>query len=198
MAPGIKPLEVAVTRARTTGRLQQGSVLLISMVLLIALSILGLSSMRTSLTEEKVARSIQDLNIASEAAESALRHGQRQLKTAYQKSFQAGFTKSHELGAEPPNLGDWENNIYQLALGDMQVDQSSKAMNSNAKVAAWLPKYRLEEFSVPGNELDTGSSISLEEKEPRSTSYFRVIARGVGMDGDNQVLLESVVIEQTK
>lgn len=179
-------------------RSQQGNILFISVAMLAALSILGLSAMRTSLTEEKISQSVLDLNIATEAAESALRHGQRQLKTAYQRTFQAGFTKTHELGAEPPDLSDWNNNIYQMSSGDIQVDQTSKALDTSGEVAAWLPKYRLEEFFVPGNELDTGSSISLEEKEPRSTSYFRVIARGVGLDGENEILLESVVIEQTR
>ena len=187
------------TTNRFAGRQrQQGNILFMSVVLLAALSILGLSAMRTSLTEEKVSQAILDLNIATEAAESALRHGQRQLKTAYQRTFQAGFSKTHELGAEPPDLSDWNNNIYQMGRADIQVDRSSKALDRDTKVDAWLPKYRLEEFFVPGNELDTGSSISLEEKEPRSTSYFRVIARGVGLDGENEILLESVVIEQTR
>jgi type IV pilus assembly protein PilX len=177
---------------------QKGSILFISIVMLAALTILGLSSMRTALTEEKISQSIQDLHIATEAAESALRHGQRQLKTAYQKKFQDGFSTTHELGAEPPNLGDWENDIYKMVIGDLQVDRSSKALDSDTKVLAWLPKYRLEEFFVPGNELDSGSSVSAEEKGPRSTSYFRVIARGLGLDGKNEVMLESVVIEQTR
>ncbi len=173
-----------------------------SIVLLAALSILGLSSMRTALTEEKIAQSIQDLHIATEAAESALRHGQRQLKTAHQKTFQDGFTATHDLGQPPHNLPhnltDWESDIYQLAITDMSVDRTSKALDSDSKVAAWLPKYRLEEFFLPGNELDTGSSISSEEKSLRSTSYFRVIARGLGLDGKNEIMLESVVIEGTR
>ncbi len=177
---------------------QKGNILFMSIVLLAALSILGLSSMRTALTEEKIAQSIQDLHIATEAAESALRHGQRQLKTAYQKAFQDGFTATHELGSVPPNLGDWENNIYQLAISEMTVDRTSIALDSDTKVAAWMPRYRLEEFFLPGNELDSGGSISAEEKGPRSTSYFRVIARGLGLDGKNEVMLESVVIEQTR
>ncbi len=41
-----------------------------------------------------------------------------------------------------------------MQLNDIQVDRSSKALDSDLKVAAWLPKYRLEEFSVPDNELD--------------------------------------------
>ena len=177
---------------------QQGNILFISMVLLAALSILGLSSMRTALTEEKISQSNQDLNISQEAAESALRHGQRQLKKAYQITFEEGFSKTHLLGAIAPDLSDWDTKIYQMQISEMQVDRSSKALDSDAKVAAWLPKYRLEEFSVPNNEKDTGSSVSAEEKEPRSTSYFRIIARGVGLDGQNETMLESIVIEQTR
>jgi len=179
---------------------QGGNILFISMVLLAALSILGLSSMRTALTEEKISQSNQDLNIAQEAAESALRHGQRQLKKAYQITFDNGFTKTHLLGAVAPDLSVWDNSEnYQVGIADMQVDQnSSKALDSDIKVEAWLPKYRLEEFSVPNNEKDTGTSVSAEEKEPRSTSYFRIIARGVGLDGQNETMLESIVIEQTR
>lgn len=191
--PEIRPLPTKAPPGQ-----QNGNILFICAALLAALSILGLSSMRTSLTEERISQSVQDLNIASEAAESALRHGQRQLKTAYQKSLQSGFYKTHTLGAIAPDLSQWENGIYRMSLQDMTVDRSSLALNNDSKVQAWLPRYRLEEFFVPDNELDTGSSISREEKAPRSTSYFRVIARGVGLQGENEILLESIVIEQTR
>lgn len=177
---------------------QRGNILFMSITLLAALSVLGLSSMRTALTEEKISQSTLDLNISTEAAESALRHAQHQLKIAPQKTVQAGYTKSYVLGANPPNLGDWENDVYQLEISDMLLDRSSEALSTDAKVAAWMPKYKLEEFFVSSNELDTGSSVSAEEKEPRSTSYFRIIARGLGLDERNETLLESVVIEQTR
>ena len=53
-------------------RYQSGTALVMALVILMILTILGISSMNTSIMEEKMSGNIQDLNRAFEAAESGL------------------------------------------------------------------------------------------------------------------------------
>ena len=184
---------------------QQGNILFISIVMLTALSILGLSAMRTSMTEEKISQSVQDMHLATEAAESALRHGQRFLKNASQRDTDAGFYKTWELdGPAPPDLSQvaWNKGeapdtsvrpYYQLTAADMQM--SGTVFTSLTTQP--LPKFILEEIAVEGADLTKGHEAD-EIGDPRETSYFRVISRGLGLNQQNEIILESLIIENTK
>ncbi|MGD8589131.1 MAG: PilX N-terminal domain-containing pilus assembly protein, partial [Chromatiales bacterium] len=54
-------------------QLQQGSVLIVSLILLLVMTLLGLSAMQSSLMEETMAGNVKDRNLAFQAAEAALR-----------------------------------------------------------------------------------------------------------------------------
>lgn len=184
---------------------QQGNILFISIVMLTALSILGLSAMRTSMTEEKISQSVQDLHLATEAAESALRHGQRFLKNAYQRGTDPGFYKTWELDGPPPpdlSMDAWNRGeapdtsvkpYYQLSSADMQMNSSVFTSRTQQS----LPKFILEEIAVEGADLTKGHEAD-EIGDPRETSYFRVIGRGLGLSDQNEIILESLIIENTK
>lgn len=52
---------------------QQGAVLVVSLIMLLIMTIIGVSAMRTTILEEKMAGNYRDSNIAFQAAEAALR-----------------------------------------------------------------------------------------------------------------------------
>ena len=58
---------------------QNGTVLIISMIILLIMTIIGLSSMRSTIMEEKMSQNVRDTNLAFEAAEAALRDAGRWL-----------------------------------------------------------------------------------------------------------------------
>ena len=51
---------------------QQGAVLVVSLIMLLVMTLIGISSMRTTVLEEKMASNYRDSNIAFQAAEAAL------------------------------------------------------------------------------------------------------------------------------
>lgn len=61
---------------------QKGIVLIMVLSLLLALTILGVSSMSTSTLETRMANNFQDRNTAFQAAEAALREGERLVETS--------------------------------------------------------------------------------------------------------------------
>ena len=55
---------------------QNGSALVISLILLVVMTLLGVQAMRTNLTQERMASNVQDRNFAFQGAEAALRAGE--------------------------------------------------------------------------------------------------------------------------
>ena len=58
---------------------QSGAVLIISLIMLLLLTLKGASSIQTTSLEEKMAGNLRDLNLAFQAAESALRDAERDI-----------------------------------------------------------------------------------------------------------------------
>lgn len=59
---------------------QAGVVLVISLIMLLLLTLIGISSMQTVIIEERMAGNMGDRNLAFQAAESALRHAEKFIK----------------------------------------------------------------------------------------------------------------------
>jgi type IV pilus assembly protein PilX len=65
------------THASIIGRKQDGAVLITALLLLLVMTLLGLSGARTTTLEEKMAGNMRDRHRAFQAAEAALREGER-------------------------------------------------------------------------------------------------------------------------
>lgn len=60
------------TLTRSSERLQRGAVLVVSMILLLVMTLIGVTGMNTTSLEEKMAANTQEVNRAFQAAETAL------------------------------------------------------------------------------------------------------------------------------
>ena len=58
---------------------QQGAVLLVSLIMLVIITVIGLASMRDTTLQERMAANLRDQQIALQTAEAALRAGERRL-----------------------------------------------------------------------------------------------------------------------
>jgi len=66
---------------------QHGVVLIMAMVILFAMTLIGVTSMNTTSLEERIASNYRDRQIAFQAAEAALRQGERDTKTITNSAF---------------------------------------------------------------------------------------------------------------
>lgn len=178
---------------------QRGSTLLISLVLMAVITLLGLSTMRTAITGEKIAGHIQDQHLATESAESALRRGQRFVRT-FGRSIPSRIL--HDTIAKPgvpatspiydqPNLTSWTERVVEVTASEMQI-----STNDDAVTPLPRPQYKLELFDTDENEWGQGSSVSAEEQDIRENAYYRIFGRGVGRSGGNEVILQSLLIRK--
>lgn len=66
----------------TPRRRERGAALIVSLVLLLVVTVLGVTAMRTSTLQERMAGNLRDNNLAFQAAEAALREGEAFLEQA--------------------------------------------------------------------------------------------------------------------
>lgn len=64
-----------------TARAQQGAVLVVALIMLLLLTIIGISSMRSTTMQERMAGNLRDESHALQAAEAAMRQGEAAIKT---------------------------------------------------------------------------------------------------------------------
>lgn len=156
-------------------RNQQGAALVMSLIILLVMTLLGVSAMQVTVMEEKMAGSLRNRSIAFQAAESALRDAEATLTVAVLPSFN-GTNGLYE--ATSPQR--WETIDWGTASN--VATYSGSALNDVASA----PTYIIEEL-----EAVLGGGGSLEAGIPQQTDYYRVTSRGVGGNTTAVVMLQS-------
>ncbi len=158
---------------------QHGVVLVVALIMLLLMTILGLSSMQTTTLEEKMAGAIRDKQIAFQAAEVALREGEDFLTAASLPSF----NDTGGLYSSDGTAGNQWMSVSWSAATDAACNCKSAVGNVGANVPA--PRYILEE--LPAGSLPSGSLVVGFSAGAQATMY-QVTARGVGKGGGVAVL----------
>lgn len=181
----------ALTSILATRR-QRGVALFISLVLLLVLTIIGVSSVQTTSLETRMARNEHDTLLAFQAAESALRDAERflQLNVASVEDTDA-FTDGGANGLwtvadDPGDPDPWQRDgIWDGALS---VEADATAAGD---VVVEPPRYVIEHL---GDVARTENPYQLTQDYPDPVdriAMFRITARGVGGSANAQVLLQS-------
>jgi type IV pilus assembly protein PilX len=166
-----------------TGK-QFGNVLLLSLALLVVVSLLGLSSMRGALSEEQVSINIQDHHLATEAAESALRAGERALISSSVLVNNPGYYSY--LDGTTPELYTWtDSNSYKILNSVWGINNLQP-----------VPRYKIELFAAIDRLENLGAGMTEAEALAASTKFYRIIGYGQGRSENAIVLEESIVIHQ--
>lgn len=95
---------------------ERGSVLIVALIMLLLLTIIGLSSMRGTSLQENMAGNMRDSDLAQQASEAALRKGEEEVT----KLFVAGTLTALETAAHTDSYDDFpgtsKNPEYKLVL----------------------------------------------------------------------------------
>ncbi len=171
---GILPRFPRLARPR-----QRGSALIICLLLLVLLTLTGLSTYRTTILEERMAGNAADLNLAFQNAEATLRIAERRLQDQASKSAcddEFVILSDQTDGGENPPVG---------AQGQFDWLDSKKT-NAVTDPLPGPPRYVVEELSVPVLEADS----DLGKAQP--FRLFRITARARGGSTSATVTLESL------
>jgi type IV pilus assembly protein PilX len=171
-------------------RNQTGIVLFMSLVILLILTILGLSSVQTTSLQERMSRNASDSNLAFQAAESALRDGEDSLDgygslTAFDRDGGTGTGRE----AAPDEVPNWEAVDWSASTdtctGCIQAETAISGTATQAKYVVEHVKTVLSDsdrLNLNNIGVTTGSG---------KTDVFRVTAFGVGGTDTARVMLQS-------
>ena len=165
----------AIHLATLSSREQRGSALIVAMVMLLVMTLLGVTAVRNTTLQERMAGNLRDSNLAFQAAERALREGETFLRGATLPPFTGA--NGLLLMQDEAGLGsfwsayDWPGN-GRTAAGVLEV--------------ASAPLYVIEE--LPPVPVEGGS----ERFGPLpDIGFYRVTAQGIGGTADAVSILQT-------
>lgn len=167
---------------------QQGVTLVIALILLLVVSLLGLSAMKATTMEEKMVGNTQDLNVAFEAAEAALRIAAEDIPNAEATGFSDDCSSGYcTAGTGADSAARWEDSTLDVWGSEAQVTTGVTGVRSQ-------PQYIIEKMpytvAVSSDSLVTGYSSN----GSGAGSYYRVTARATGASDTAIVMLQALYI----
>ncbi len=161
---------------------QQGVVLVVAMLILLLITIVGVTGMQTTILEETMAGAVRDKHIAFNAAEAALREGEEYLTGASLPVFNdtLGRYSSDGTSEELWKTVNWE--------GATAADCNCFIYPNEGLIGSSgvpLPRYIIEE--LPESEVKP-TSIVVGIKPAVKRTIYQITARGVGLQGGVAVL----------
>lgn len=161
---------------------QRGSVLIVSLLMLLVLTIIGITAMSTSTLEEKMAGNSRDQNLAFQATEAALRDAEAYVEgIAAVTAFNGTGGLYHITNAPAPDI--YSNATW---TGSASIVYRGSAVPG----VKTQPRYIVEFISTTGKtnpELESCYGCSTGEG---TVTNVRVTARGTGGSDTATVMLQ--------
>ncbi|MDE1545415.1 pilus assembly protein [Dechloromonas agitata] len=175
------------------GKQEQGISLVISLLFLVVLSMLALTAIRTNIVEEKLAGNSRDWTLAFEAAEAALREGEKDIQSGTRFIGETGFDINCINGTnglcKPQTDGTaiWQDLeqagntgwLYGANIGPSIAYGTYASPNTSISSVAKQPRYIIEVIT------EKGSSLVQKSYGSQGNQYvYRITARGFGASVD--------------
>jgi type IV pilus assembly protein PilX len=158
---------------------QSGAVLPISLIMVLLLTMIGVTGMQTTSLEEKMAGNMRDKNLAFQAAESALKEAEASLTTGLLTSFTAAGTNGYYNQTPTANISDAELIKDSFWTSNPVVTSDLLDTELGATIAA-APRYIIQDLGCVPLGPCPGPRI------------YRITARATGGNNTTVVILQSV------
>jgi len=182
-------LKIAPTNLTTFRAKEKGVALFMSLVMLLILTILGLSSVQTTSLQERMSRNARDTNLAFQAAESALRDGEDLLETLTALTNFENGTSGYYFEKDPGDGANW------LDVSWSPTSDSCTGCITNTTTinnVATQPKYILEHVKAVISDADALNLDNIgQDTGSGRTQIFRVTSYGVGGTNSARVMLQA-------
>ncbi|HFD80825.1 MAG TPA: hypothetical protein ENK05_10625 [Gammaproteobacteria bacterium] len=162
-------------------RQQRGAVLFISLIMLLAMTLIGITGMQATTMEEKMAGNLRDINLSFQATEAALREGESLLQAATLPDFDGsnvGLYQPAQVGSPPL----WEVPSTWASGSAIAYGGSLDGIPAGNR-----PLYIIEELAALPNP---GGSLASDNPLPE-THIYRITARGMGGNDRSVTILQS-------
>lgn len=182
------PISTITSVTRLSLPRQRGTALVVSLIILVVMTIIGLTSIQTTTMDEKMVGNMRDLGIALQAAESALREGEGTTADIDSFTFD-GSSGTHGLYAKDASIDVYSSTTWS--------DANSMAYQGTLKTGPVLAV-----AADPRYILQYRGELPIDARIVKGTKYgssarrhaIRTISRGNGLTTNTQVLLQSDTI----
>lgn len=167
---------------------QQGVVMIITLLVLLLLTVIGVNAMQLNTYEEKMAGNMRNRNLAFEAAEATLRHAEQEFIENLANT--TNFTGSDGL------YGESDNEPAALFDALTWVNAYSRIYDGSISEVYSQPRFMVRKVTEIEPTATAGSDLGLYgyghgNNKGETATIFRVTARGVGGSSHSQVVLQS-------
>jgi type IV pilus assembly protein PilX len=173
---------------------QRGIVLFVALILLLILSLLGVTAARMQTTEERMARNEDNRQIGAQAAEAALRAAETGLATGlYSTQFSNNTNGFYELNPTTGSILQQVGFAWNAPGAAITYPDPLNPMPplTALPAAAQSPKYIIENLpavAMPGDSIGNG-----QYSAPVSpVTVYRVTANATGADSSSTTILQSI------
>jgi len=170
MSPSTAPTQIlSVTRKHQTG-----ASLIVSLMLLVVLTLLGLSGMQSTIMQERMSNNVRDKELAFQAAESAVRAGEDWIKNQPGGALDVQDGTSCSAPCDLVGLDDYLN----MTTRDFSWWETTGRSYTGTLggVIASAPRFIVEEHSI---QLDSLADAT-DSNAPPARILYRLTAMGVG------------------
>ena len=183
----MNPIRMNTVPGTANGRTaQEGVVLFVALILLLILSLLGVTAARMQTGEERMARNEDNQQIGAQAAEAALRNGESLLAggtVSFPSSNPGMLSPTSWNGGDPALSVNWSSPAQVMSYTGPALTSLPAASQSPGLVIETLPA-----VAAPGV---SASVTSLTQNSP-PVNVYRLTAQGVGADGTSTTVMQSI------
>ena len=169
---------------------QTGAALIISLIILMLLTIIGVTGMQTTALEERMAGNMRDKALAFESAEAALRDAETFMDTVFTLgAFNADGSDGYY---DDSILKIWEEVDWDGADGG----NTNKAVTATSSIPGVAQGQYVIQYIADSEEEDVSGGHNLinigQGTGAGNSSIFRITARGTGASGNAVVILQTI------
>ncbi len=150
--------------------------LVVGLIMLLIMTLLGITTMHTSVIEEHMSGNLRDKQLAFQAAESCLRNAEQFLETIVSTSALDGSGGLYGVDNDEPDIDSaWD-------------DSNSRVYSGSLSGISTQPRYRVKligEFGTDTGAINIGRYGELKAQE--GVTAFLITVRGTG-GSDNSVV----------
>ncbi|MGD8569827.1 MAG: PilX N-terminal domain-containing pilus assembly protein [Gammaproteobacteria bacterium] len=169
----------------TNIRQQHGSVLIISLIVMLILTVLGVSGMKSSMLEEKMAGNVRDKQLAFQAAEATLREAEKYIDDNIVSTTAFDADGSDGL-YDKSTVKIWENINW-----DSSDSLEYSDFDSNYEITT-PPRYVIQHLASQQNTLNQLNLNNYGQGTGAGrVEMFLITARATGISGNTTVTLQT-------
>jgi len=175
-------------RHRPVRARQEGAILVVTLVLLLILTMIGVTVSRMQTVEERMSRNEQNRDLAMQASEAALRNAEAAVLDAIYTNF---AQNANGLFTLIPANGSIVDQLYAGTAPAGAVLTYAGPALANVPLAQ-QPQFVIESLppvAMPGDNL---GQVGAANNPVPPVKIYRVTARAVGGDGTATVTLQSI------